>query len=48
MSVVALCVAVIAVLASIGFATWTWFAVSAVGADLLDLAGLNGADFETK
>ena len=48
MDIVTLCVAIIAVSASIGFAVWTWFAVNAAGAELLDIAGLEGTDFEFK
>ena len=44
---VALSIAVLSILASIGFATWTWFAVTAASAELLDITG-QGADFELK
>ena len=46
MQFVALSVAVVTALASLGVAFWTWHAMSSIGDDLRDFAGFEGSPFE--
>ncbi len=46
MNLPSLLLALLVVLPAIGLATWTWFAMSQIEADLLAFEGHQGLDFE--
>lgn len=46
MNTLALTVAVVCALASVGLASWIWLALDDVGDELGDLAGFKGLHFE--
>ena len=48
MQFVALSVAVVTALASLGVALWTWHSMSSIGDDFRDFAGFESSPFEAR